>query len=327
MSGRQSIRFRGRDEPVIGERHVGRRKYLLLEKLNARDSEAYRVFDPHAGPGGDYRALHLLPNSGATRQRINVLKRLGERGGHFPSMTDYASERDGVTVVFSWVHGPTLREYLNGVQQQKLPRPSASEATRMISRLAHGLAQFHRRQLVVHGDIKPANLIVASAPYHLTLVDFGSAWPVERTAKRVSGDGVTAPYAAPEQLADSGLVDWRADLFALSVVWYQLLTLEVPYDGMGGKAGLDEHRAAFVGSFVPPSELSPDANRIPQSAWARIDDTMLRGLALEANQRFLDRPAWLEALRDIQTELHSPTPLKARDRSLLKWLEWLLPKR
>ncbi|MBX3412407.1 MAG: hypothetical protein KF708_06950 [Pirellulales bacterium] len=327
MSGRNCIRFRGREEPILGERFVGRRKYLLLKRLNAHDGEAYRAFDPHAGPGGDYRALHVLPRTRATKQRIDILRRLGERGGHFPNLVDYARDAHGVTIVFSWVHGPTLREYFEGIKEKRFPRPSAVEATRMITRLAHGLAQFHGKRLAVHGDIKPANLIVAREPYRLTLIDFGSAWPVERTRRREPGDGVSAPYAAPEQLIDGGFVDWRADLFALSVVWYQLLTLEVPYDGMGGRAGLPQFRGQFADTLQLPSQLSTDAEQIPRSVWAKIDAAIARGLALDADDRFLDRSSWLDALQDIQSEARSPTPLSGLNRRLLSWLEKLLPGR
>ena len=53
---RKSIRFRGKSEPVLDTFRVRGRTYFALEKLSRRG--AYRVFDQHAGPHGDYRILY-----------------------------------------------------------------------------------------------------------------------------------------------------------------------------------------------------------------------------------------------------------------------------
>ena len=97
----------------------------------------------------------------------------------------------------TWVWGTNLRELLRSVRSGELPRPSVPEVVRLARGLAHGLSHYHRRANVVHGDVSPANLIVTSATKNLVLVDFGSAWPVEQTATKESGDGFTLPYAAP----------------------------------------------------------------------------------------------------------------------------------
>lgn len=323
MSTPQTVRFQGRDEPVIGERFVRGRRYLLLERLNSRPNETYRVFDRQACPGGDYRALSVLPASRATEQRIGVIKKLGERGPHFPRLVDFAREQGSAIAVFTWVHGENLRAFLDD-SKRRPPRPSPYEASRVIARLAHGLAQFHGKRLLVHGDIKPDNLVLARDPLRLVLVDFGSAWPVERTLRRDRGDGATAPYAAPEQLADVGLIDWRADIFALCVVWYELLTLAIPYDGLGGMAGLTDYRPQFAEKLIEPSKCARDAEQVPRAVWQRIDDAICRGLALDANRRYASPREWLDALDGIQRELRAPVTLSPPNRRILGWLERLV---
>ena len=327
MGTPRTIRFHGQEEPVLGEQVVQGRRYLVLERLNSRPGEALRVFDMQAGPGGDYRALYVLPMSRATQQQIGVLKRLGERGSSFPRLVDFARNRSSATAVFTWVHGENLRRFIDGAKRSEHPRPSPYEATRLVARFAHGLAPFHGKRLVVHGDIKPANLVLARDPLRLVLVDFGSAWPVERTLRRERGDGATAPYAAPEQLLDTGLIDWRADIFALCVVWYELLTLAIPYDGLGGLAGLPGFRPQFADKLVAPSECASCAEQVPRAIWLRIDDTICRGLALDPNRRFSSSHEWLDALNGIQNAMRTPDLLSSPNRRLLGWLEWLLPRR
>ena len=236
---RKSIRFRGKDEPVIETLRVRGRNYFVLEKLSARG--AYRVFDPHAGPSGDYRALYRLPNEQTTRQKIEVLKRFSGPNGNrnFPSIVDYVRDRDSLIVVLAWVSGTNLRDYLRAIRERKTPRPSPSESVRLVRGMAHGLGHFHRRLNVVHGDIAPANLILTNGTKQLIAVDFGSAWPVERVAFKDAGDGVTSLYAAPERVANPGTEDFRADVFSLAIVAFELLTYSV------GNADTKKRNASF----------------------------------------------------------------------------------
>ena len=94
----------------------------------------------------------------------------------------------------------------------------------------------HHKKNFVHGDIRPENLVLCREPNRLVLIDFGSAWPVEKTTARSLGDGVSEFYSAPEQLRDNRFADFRSDQFSASVVFYELLTLDLPYEGLGGKA-------------------------------------------------------------------------------------------
>ena len=104
QDSRKTIRFRGRTEPVIESFHVRGRSYFALEKLSGRG--AYRVFDPHAGPHGDYRALHQIPRSQMTRGQLEILRRIGgpNANRNFPGIVDFAHQRADLFVVIAWVH-------------------------------------------------------------------------------------------------------------------------------------------------------------------------------------------------------------------------------
>jgi len=177
---RQSIRFRGRDEPVLQTFRVRGRTYFALEALS--DRGAFRVFDPHAAPGGDYRALYRFPAAETTRQRTEILRRLAgpNSNRNFPQLIECTRCGEDLFVVLNWVWGTNLRDYLHAVREQTTPRPSVSEVVRLVRGLAHGVGHYHRRTNIVHGDISPANIVIASGTKQLVLIDFGLAGGTSR---------------------------------------------------------------------------------------------------------------------------------------------------
>ncbi|MBX3401601.1 MAG: hypothetical protein KF873_22960, partial [Gemmataceae bacterium] len=158
-------------------------------------------------------------------------------------------------------------------------------------------------------------------PTKFTLIDFGSAWPVERTTRRNSGDGISAPYAAPEQFLEKCPVDFRADYFSLGVLGYELLTLEIPFDGVGGRAGLPHLRESFAGKYRPPSNVIPDRDRIPWAAVAALDRFFARCLALDPNARFDNRTACLAAVDELAREYRPGSRLGSFGRVFLTLLD------
>jgi serine/threonine protein kinase len=303
----EKITVRGRVDTVLDEIHVGPKRYYVLERLSGR--ERFRVFDPAAGFNGDYRVIHFLPRGRDTEQQIEVLRRLAEKNLHFPKILECARQADKLAVVTTWIWGTSLREFLADVRERKHHQPSSREVCRLFNKLAHGLSYLHVKLNVVHGDIKPANIILEKDPSRLILIDFGSAWPSERAAKKELGDGISLPYAAPEQLIPGAAVDFRADIFSLTVVLFEMLTLEIPYDGVGGLAGLPENRLDFAGKGINPSEKISDGHLIPRSAVRALDQFALRGLGINPNERFSDRSSWLKAFDELLSEFRAGTRL------------------
>ena len=185
----------------------------------------------------------------------------------------------------TWICGISLRALLRDVRNGAAPRPSVPVVCRIMRGLAHGVAHYHRRINLIHGDISPANLILTPRTTRLVLVDFGSAWPIESSATKVNGDGVTLPYAAPERIARHALEDVRSDQFSLCVVLYELMTLGIPFDGAGGRAGLPQNIATHAATFVAPSHMVANRRRIPSHAFELLDETLRVGLALHPDRK------------------------------------------
>jgi len=305
---RKTIRFRGKTEKVLETFRVRGRTYFALEKLSRRG--AFRVFDPHGGPHGDYRILYKLLKADTTQQSIETLRRMGGPNGNrnFPGIVDFARQGDDLFVVAAWVSGTNLRQYLDAIRQKKTPRPSVSEVVRLTRGLVHGVSHYHRKANVVHGDISPANIILTSGTTQLVLVDFGSAWTIEKTATKAAGDGVTQPYAAPERLAGHAAEDFRSDMFSLSMVAYELLTLKLPYGGLGGRAGMPNLASKMANSYEQPSKLVV-AERLPRRSIKLLDDCIGKGLAFHPDERFSTSQDWLAAWDELHFAMKKGTRL------------------
>jgi len=317
------VTVRGRKEPVIDEFRVAGKSFPVLERLGAKGRTVLRIYDDEAGPRGDYRVLHVLPKSAETGQRVETLRRITQGNKNFPSVVRYVPERDRVVVIFEWVWGHNLEAMLKGIRAGKTPRFSVFETVKRMRPLAHALGFYHRETNLVHGDVKPANVIVTERPHHFVLIDFGSAWPVERTTRRERGDGETLPYAAPELLDSGRAADFRADIFSHAVVMYELLTHQIPYGGLGGAAAC--YRSAP--SLEPASKFSPDRVRLPASVWRRIDDFLTTALSLDPDGRFADRGAWLKAIDEIDIEVRRRPRMSAWNEVVAGWVTRIFGKR
>ncbi|MGB6042927.1 MAG: serine/threonine-protein kinase, partial [Pirellulales bacterium] len=108
-------------------------------------------------------------------------------------------------------------------------------------RLAEGLQHAHD-QGILHGDLKPSNVLVTPAGTALVL-DFNLAWQ-EQT--RTAAPGGTLPYMAPEQIQSTIIeldgnpprVDARADIFSLGAMLYELMCGRLPFPPAGGSLGV-----------------------------------------------------------------------------------------
>ena len=319
---RDRLRFRGRTYRVQGRRRVNGRDYLLLERLGNHGREKFLAFQPDARPDGDLRLLHFVHPSPEAVGFVKVLQRLVEDNRNFPSIVEYEASARGITLVSTWIRGESLAYRLERGRQ--IPRlwPSPLMAFRLFRGLAHALHQLNHKQNVVHGDIKPANLIVAPSPHRLVVIDFGSAWTVEQSMKRLAGDGRTDAFASPEQLRGETRIDFRSDQFSSSVVVYLMLTGELPYGGIAGKAGLDTFRSSHASQLVPPSAKCRLRDAMPAEFWRSVDETVLRGLSLETENRFAKPHEWIDALNRIDARLKLDPPTNLLQRAALAVFSW-----
>jgi tRNA A-37 threonylcarbamoyl transferase component Bud32 len=169
----------------------------------------------------------------------------GEAGGHY-------------FLVMEFVDGVNLRQLLAAGRLQ--PRQALS----IVAQICDAL-QYAHEQGVVHRDIKPENILLDKRG-RVKIADFGLAKLLRRSRNEYTLTGSrqvmgTLDYMAPEQRSTPQTVDHRADIYSLGVVFYEMLTGELP-----------------LGRFAPPSERA--------SVDGRLDDVIFRALEREPERRY-----------------------------------------
>jgi len=245
-----------------------------------------------------------------SREQLEVLRRLSGPSGNrnFPSIVDFVRQRGDLFIIIDWVHGVDLRTYLASIRDEKTPRPNVREVVRLVRGLVHGLSHYHRRTNVIHGDVSPANIVITSGTSNLVLIDFGAAWPIERAAQRQQ-DAYTQPYAAPERIAKHAVEDFRSDMFSLTAITYELMTLTLPYDGLGGQAGTPQLAKKAASAYCPPSHKIPSRDRLTSSTLRLLDSCVGGGLKLHPDERFATSSVWLSAWDQLHLSLQKGTRL------------------
>ncbi len=307
---------------IIDRIVLGRKTYLVTRKLSGDLRRRLQAFDPHAGPRGQMRVVHLLPRAEETWQRVNVLQRLGQSNPELPQILEFHRRLEDIAIVQPWIEGHDLRWWIQNMRRSDQQRMGTPEAIRLCRGLAHALHHLHHRCHVVHADIKPANIILSTQSRRLVLIDFGSAWNAERTAIRSQGDGRSPLYAAPEILTGCTNVDFRADYFSMASVCYEILTQQVPYDGLGGGAGAPTYRSESDSLYVPPSKLSREATLLDARVWQAMDGLLGKALRIDRDARFANGHEWLEAWQSVHNLLQQPAPRSLLDKILFRLADW-----
>jgi predicted Ser/Thr protein kinase len=160
--------------------------------------------------------------------------------------------------IMEFVEGTDLRRIILG------GKLSAKEALAIVPQICDALNYAHEEG-VVHRDIKPENILLDNKGT-VKIADFGLAkllgQPANTFTLTQAGQKMGTPhYMAPEQIEHPGQVDHRADIYSLGVVFYEMLTGELP-----------------LGRFAPPSQkVAIDV---------RLDNVVLRSLEKEPERRY-----------------------------------------
>ena len=229
-------------------------------------------------------ALKLLPqNPGADpafAERFNREARVLARLSHpnIVAVHDFGQAGPFFYLLMEFVDGVNLR------QAMRAGRFTPPQALALVPKICDAL-QYAHEEGVLHRDIKPENLLLDMRG-RLKIADFGIAkllGDAKDITLTASGSTIGTPhYMAPEQLERPHDVDQRADIYSLGVVFYEMLTGELP-----------------IGRFAPPSEKAPMD--------PRVDQVVLRTLEKERERRF-------QSAGDVKTQVEQITASPAPER-------------
>ncbi|MBK7876854.1 MAG: serine/threonine protein kinase [Planctomycetes bacterium] len=183
-----------------------------------------------------------------------------------------------------------VMEHVDGANLRRLLRDGRLAPARALA-LARDLCcalEFAHAAGVIHRDLKPENVLV-DAQGRVKLADFGLAKLPSDDAPALTGTGDamgTPHYMAPEQLERPRAVDARADLYALGVVLYEMLTGVLP-----------------LGRYEPPSRRA--------EVELDVDLVVERALARDPERRYADAGAMRAELERALEALATPTTASA----------------
>ncbi len=208
-------------------------------------------------------------------------------------------------VVFEYVEGRSLAQMLAADG----PMPMAS-AIVMMSQILSGVAQIHERSLI-HGDIKPANILVGEND-RARVADFGLLR--HERATNFDNTSGTLRYMAPECF-DSGATDCRRDVYALGLVFYEMLTGEA----LIPKGEPSATQIARIMNDLPTAPSSRNPRIAPE-----IDAIVLKALRKDAARRFANAGEMKRALDRIRVGGNGHDQVQVREATVHSTVEFLL---
>jgi len=199
-------------------------------------------------------------------------------------------------LVMEYVAGRSLAAHAAGLDR--------NTRLELLARIAEAVHHAHERG-VVHRDLKPSNVLV-TAEGQPKVLDFGIASLQEVGAESLTETGMllgTPAYMSPEQAGGRGPIDARADLYALGVIGYELLTDRLPLP----VAGLTPLQALRV----VEEETPPPLSRIDKRLRGDLEVIFGKALSKEPSLRYPSGGAFADDLRRYLAN----EPIKARRAS------------
>ena len=256
----EALRDRYALERVLGR--GGMATVYLARDLKHDRLVALKVLDPDV-------AASLGPER--FQREIRVAARL--QHPHVLSVYDSGEAAGHLWFSMPYVRGESLRERLR--REGILP---IDEALRITRQAGQALSYAHKEG-VVHRDVKPENLLLTEDGSTL-VADFGIARAAEsQSDQRLTEIGValgTPAYMAPEQSSGDGVVDARADQYALAATCHEMLTGAPPFTGSSS-------HDLIVRRFTTPA---PKVRTSRPEVSPEVEEVLHRALALRPGDRF-----------------------------------------
>ncbi|HUP59778.1 MAG TPA: serine/threonine-protein kinase [Thermoanaerobaculia bacterium] len=215
---------------------------------------------------------------------------------HVVRIYSYGESSGRPYIVMQYVEGETLARRIR--RRGALP---IDQALRITRQTAEALRAAWEKN-VVHRDVKPSNILL-DARGQAHVADFGLAKPLEAgdSSLTVSGSFVGTPYYISPEQAEGKSLDFRADLYSLGIILYEMLTGERPFDGSTPVAIVAKHlhepfpEVRRLRSDLPRevemllasmTAKSPDARPYSHGALLKMLDDAARARALRSRYRF-----------------------------------------
>ncbi|HBG35631.1 MAG TPA: serine/threonine protein kinase, partial [Treponema sp.] len=241
-----------------------------MAKISPEKIGKYKVVSVIAkgGMGIVYKAIH------PTLKRYIIIKKLTMRGNpelrerfkreaeilldlrhrNIVHMFDYFVEAGSHYIALEFVDGMSLDKLL--VKTKKL----SCQTAMLIFRDACKALLYAHENGIVHRDIKPGNILISSHG-EIKLADFGIASSEKEAETNLTQDGSTLgtpSYMPPEQFSKTKKVDNRADIYAMGVMLYEMVTGKKPFSGSFSPETILQIQK---GKFTSPEKIEASVDR------------------------------------------------------------------
>ena len=218
------------------------------------------------------------------RRRFNAESQAVAQLSHPNIVSVYDVSRGGDTeyIVMELIDGITLKQYM-----EKRGQLNWRESLHFITQIMRGLSHAHSRG-IVHRDIKPQNVMVLRDG-SVKVADFGIAC-LENAAQTLTQEALgSVHYISPEQ-ARGDRTDARSDVYSAGVVFYEMLTGRLPFEGDSAVSVAIQHLSSIP---LAPREIKPD---IPE----QLELICMKAMAPDLDKRYPSADAMIADLESFR---------------------------
>ena len=307
-------------ESQVGQILDGR---YVLQRLLSHDTTSDTYLAKVRANGQRVAVRVIAPRFAGQAQSMRRFERELRRIDQFDhsniaGLIDYGRDGSQPFMVQEYVEGESLSDYLS-----RLGSLSLAEFTPIAAQILKAVGHAHARVLMIH-DIRPASVMLCERKGRanfVKLIHFGLAMFLEGEEDITRQHFIGAPgYLAPEQIKGVE-VDIRTDVYALGVLFYEMLAGRLPFEAQNDTTMLYKTVHEFP---APLPELLPDDHDIPDELMHLIHDCLEKDPysrprdANEIVERLIDCvPMQLFKLPDAPTALPFSAPTSALSTSTL----------
>ncbi|MBN1283901.1 MAG: protein kinase [Anaerolineae bacterium] len=260
--------------------------YEIIEEIGRGGmATVYRAYQPSMDRHVAVKVLkEAVIGDDARLERFQREARLVARleHPHLLPIYDYNLAHDPSYIVMRYLEGGTLKDVMTR------RRLSLAEIEQLMNQVASALDYAHR-QGVIHRDVKPSNIMV-DRDNNAFLADFGIA-RITKAEKGITQAGavVGSPqYMSPEQGMGLDTIDHRADIYALGVMVFEMVTGRLPYNA--------ERPMLIIIHHI--NDPIPDASDDNPEVTPELNAVIKRALAKQADERYQSAKAFAQALSE-----------------------------
>ncbi len=275
---------------TLGSLFAGR--YQLIEELGRGGmGRVYKVFDREIDEHIALKLIHpnIAMEENATQRFRNELK-FARKISHKNVCRLFDLNKEGNTyfITMEYVRGEDLKSSL-----KRMGPLSFGKTIFLVKQICEGLAEAHRLG-VVHRDLKPQNIMIDTEG-NVRLMDFGISRLLKSKGITHTGTMIGTPeYMSPEQTMAKD-IDKRSDIYSLGIIFYEMITGRVPFEG--------DTAMSIAWKHTHEAPLSPKKHnyQIPND----LNETILRCLEKDKQQRYQTPQDLFKVLTEIENSFPS----------------------